>query len=158
MSETKPTRPSPQPSQEDASQSQPVDQSTAQDASYNYERSHPEREAGMGRLDNNDSTPTDRRDRSDDAVDNRTDPQRNMVSDDEGTSRAANETSGNDVPAEQSMAAKPMADQPDHSMHEEEPLGWDQAPTDEKDPQRQRHPRTGGKGGTPDEGEPRRKG
>jgi hypothetical protein len=34
-------------------------------------------------------------------------------------------------------------------MKDEEPLGWDQAPTDIKDPRQQRHPRTEGKGGTP---------
>ena len=39
--------------------------------------------------------------------------------------------------------------QPDHSMKDEEPMGWDQAPTDIQDPRRQRQPRTEGKGGTP---------
>jgi hypothetical protein len=34
-------------------------------------------------------------------------------------------------------------------MKEEEPLGWDQAPTDIQDPEHQRHPRREGKGGTP---------
>jgi hypothetical protein len=32
-------------------------------------------------------------------------------------------------------------------MKDEEPLGWDQAPTDIQDPTKQRHPRTEGKGG-----------
>ena len=36
----------------------------------------------------------------------------------------------------------------DHSMHDEEPDGWDQAPTDIKNPRDKRHPRTEGKGGT----------
>jgi hypothetical protein len=43
----------------------------------------------------------------------------------------------------------PAPVQPDHSMKDEEPLGWDQAPTDIHDPEQQRHPRTEGKGGTP---------
>jgi hypothetical protein len=37
--------------------------------------------------------------------------------------------------------------QPDHSMKDEEPLGWDQAPQDIHDPTKQRHPRREGKGG-----------
>jgi len=36
-----------------------------------------------------------------------------------------------------------------HSMHEEEPTGWDQAPQSIQDPQQKRHPRTEGKGGVP---------
>jgi hypothetical protein len=34
-------------------------------------------------------------------------------------------------------------------MFDEEPTGWDQAPNDIKDPEKKRHPRTEGKGGTP---------
>ena len=45
--------------------------------------------------------------------------------------------------------AKPP--QPDHSMREEEPLGWDQAPTGTDQPTPHRQPRQMGKGGTPDE-------
>lgn len=44
---------------------------------------------------------------------------------------------------------QPPFPQPDHSMFEEEPDGWDMAPTDIHDPRQQRHPRTEGKGGTP---------
>lgn len=54
--------------------------------------------------------------------------------------------------------AKPK--QPDHSMKDEEPLGWDQAPTEPSDMPggNTRHPRQGGKGGTPDVGEENEKG
>jgi hypothetical protein len=52
----------------------------------------------------------------------------------------------------------PPAANVDHSMHEEEPDGWDMAPTDIHDPKQQRQPRIGGKGGTPDAGESPRKG
>ena len=45
----------------------------------------------------------------------------------------------------------PPAGQPDHSMKEEEPLGWDQAPQEQVPDARKRHPRKEGKGGTPDE-------
>jgi hypothetical protein len=41
-------------------------------------------------------------------------------------------------------------EQPDHSMHDEEPMGWDRAPQDIRDPQQKRHPRKEGKGGLPD--------
>lgn len=36
-----------------------------------------------------------------------------------------------------------------HSMFEEEPTGWDQAPQSISDPERKRQPRTEGKGGVP---------
>ena len=51
-------------------------------------------------------------------------------------------------PATAYERAKP-AQQPDHSMHDEEPDGWDMAPTDIHDKQQRRHPRKEGKGGTP---------
>ena len=58
--------------------------------------------------------------------------------------------------------AKPMpgqAEEADHTLQEEAPLGWDIAPTggneqSDGDPENgeipHRHPRVGGKGGTPD--------
>jgi hypothetical protein len=112
-----------------ANQPRPLDPKDAPDPSNSYERAHPEREAGMGRLDNNKGTPTDSPDSRDATVKNRQNPQR-QVNAQELQNRAA------DV-------------QPDHSMNEEEPDGWDQAPTDIRDPRQKRHPRTEGKGGTP---------
>lgn len=122
---------------------QPADRQNAPDPSNNYERSHPEREAGMGRLDNNVSTPTNRPDQQDEAVENRQDGDRQIngqESEDDRSSRplGAHLSAPEDV---------------DHSMHDEEPLGWDQAPQDISDPRHARHSRQEGKGGTPDAGD-----
>ena len=115
-----------------AEQMRPSSPQQAPDPSNSYERSHPGREAGMGRLDNNKSTPTDSPDRQQQTVTNRQDGARQLNAHD-----AVNQRGG------------PAPEQPDHSMKDEEPLGWDQAPTDIQDPKNQRHPRTEGKGGTP---------
>jgi hypothetical protein len=101
-----------------AEEMKPASSKEAPDPSRSYERSRPEDEPGMGRLNQEPATPTPEPDRSSDAVKNRRDP----------------------APDEQ---------QPDHSMHEEEPDGWDQAPTDIHNPRHKRHPRTEGRGGTP---------
>lgn len=126
-----------------AEQMRPASPKDAPDPSNNYERSHPENEAGMGRLENEKAVPSDQPDRMGDVVRNKQDPTRQINAEDITDDRTAR---------------KPAAVQPDHSMHDEEPDGWDQAPTDIKDPSQKRHPRTGGKGGTPDAGETRRKG
>jgi hypothetical protein len=97
----------------------------APDPADSYERARPSEQAGMGRLDNNKAVPEDAPDRQRQAVTNRQNPARQI--------------NAHDVPG----------DQPDYSMHEEEPDGWDQAPTDIKDPKMKRHPRTEGRGGTP---------
>ena len=101
----------------------------APDPATSYERAKPEKEAGMGRLDNNKATPTRREDTPGEAVRN-SHPPRQINAED-----TVNQTGG------------PAPAQPDHSMHEEEPLGWDQAPNDIKNPREKRHPRTEGKGG-----------
>ena len=113
-----------------AEQMRPASPQQAPDPSDNYERSHPEHEAGMGRLDNNVSTPTKRSDKMDDAVGNRQDGTRQINAHDATDRRGM-----------------PAPEQPDHSMKDEEPLGWDQAPTDIHDPDKKRHPRREGKGG-----------
>ena len=115
-----------------AEQMRPSSPQQAPDPSHSYERSHPGREAGMGRMDNNAATPTDAPDRGGQAVKNEQDPQRQVNAQD----AAAPQRNQGD-----------QAGQPDHSMHDEEPMGWDQAPTDIQDPERQRHPRTEGRGG-----------
>ncbi|MDQ3440818.1 MAG: hypothetical protein M3478_10765 [Planctomycetota bacterium] len=112
-----------------AEQMRPASKQDAPDPSNSYERAHPENESGMGRLDNNQSTPTNRADQQEESVKNRQQPDRQVN---------AHETT-----------SRPAAEQPDHSMKEEEPDGWDQAPTDIKDDRQKRHPRTEGKGGTP---------
>ena len=108
---------------------QPQDQEKAPDPARSYERAKPEKESGMGRLDNNKATPTDREDKPGDAVRN---------------SHPPRQINAHDVV---NQAGGPAPVQPDHSMKDEEPLGWDQAPTDIKNPRDKRHPRTEGKGG-----------
>ncbi len=116
-----------------AEQMRPASPQQAPDPSDSYERSHPGREAGMGKLDtNNDATPTDASDQSEQAVHNRQDGARQVNAQD-----VVNQRSG------------PAPVQPDHSMKDEEPDGWDLAPNDIHDPRQKRHPRTEGRGGTP---------
>lgn len=116
-----------------AEQMRPSSPQQAPDPSDSYERSHPGREAGMGRLDNDPGTPTDAPDQQEQAVKNRQDGTRQINAHDAVDPRRGG----------------PAAQQPDHSMKDEEPLGWDQAPTDIQNPREQRHPRKEGKGGTP---------
>ena len=115
-----------------AEQMRPASREQAPDPADSYERTNPGREAGMGRLDNNKATPQESPDKQESAVHNRQDGTRQLNADD-----VVNQRGG------------PAPEQPDHSMKDEEPLGWDQAPTDIQDPRQQRHPRTEGKGGTP---------
>ncbi len=112
-------------------QMRPENRKKAPDPSNSYERAHPENEAGMGRLDNDISTPTDRPDQVEQAVSHR-----------QKSHQINAEDSG-----DQRNHLRP--DQPQHSMNGEEPLGWDQAPEDIHNPQNQHQPKTGGKGGTP---------
>lgn len=102
------------------------------DPADSYERAHPEHEAGMGDLDSIKTTPREDPDRIEETVDNAQEPDSQITGEDEVNRRATQ-----------------TPPQPDHSMNEEEPLGWDQAPTDIHDPKKKRHPRTEGKGGVP---------
>ena len=61
-----------------AEQMRPASPQQAPDPSHTYERSHPGREAGMGRLDNNKAVPTDSPDQSQDAVGNKQDGARQI--------------------------------------------------------------------------------
>jgi hypothetical protein len=115
-----------------AEQMRPASPEQAPDPSQSYERSHPGREAGMGRMDADKPVPQQSPDKHQEAGTNRQDPTRQVNAQD-----AINQRGG------------PAPEQPDHSMKDEEPLGWDLAPTDIHDPERQRQPRTEGKGGTP---------
>ncbi len=145
-----------------AEQMRPASKKDAPDPSDNYERAHPEREAGMGRLDNNDdAVPADQAKASEGTVSHRQNPERQIN---------AHESAGGIVKGEELGTPEAMQrerGQPgklpppvnvDHSMHDEEPDGWDLAPLDIHDPRRKRHPHIGGKGGTPDAGEERRRG
>ncbi len=113
------------------------------DPARSYERAKPEMESGMGRLDNNDdATPTDRPNQLEDTVPNRQDPQKQINAEETDDDRA-----GRDLNNKDDSSTNP--EQPEHSMREEEPLGWDQAPQDITDPRHKRHSRTEGRGGTP---------
>ncbi len=107
------------------------------DPARSYERAKPEAESGMGRLDNNKSTPTDDPDRMKQGVKNAQPP------------RQINAEETVDQNRSSKPGAAPPANQPDHSMHEEPPTDPDLAPADIHDNRNKRHPRTEGKGGTP---------
>lgn len=124
---------------ENPTQMRPSSPAQAPDPATSYERAKPDKEAGMGRMDNNPSTPAHTSpDRSEDAVTHRQES-RQINADDVVNSRAGQPADGESLKPEQ----------PDHSMFEEEPLGWDQAPEDIRNPRDQRQPKTDGKGGTP---------
>jgi hypothetical protein len=118
----------------------PASSKQAPNPAHSYERSDPNREAGMGKLDAEKMSPDARPDQPAGTVKNKSQPDRQLNAQETLDARAKN-------------SANP---QPDHSMHEEESL--DEAPQDIHNPRDQRHPRVGGKGGTPDEGESTRQG
>ena len=139
---------------------------TPPDPARSYERAKPEAESGMGRLDNNKAIPEKRPDQSQDAVHSKQDPNRTISSEEGVVSQRAQSDPAESERDRAAPAARPLSghrpagapNQPghlpppqpvDHSMHEEEPNGWDQAPTDIHDKEQKRHPRTEGKGGTP---------
>ena len=125
-------------------QMRPASPAQAPDPSFNYERSHPERESPAGTLDNKAvarATPAPTSDKIAATVSNAQDPQRSLTAQDAAPPQPA---AGQAPPLAHAM---PAPAQPDHSMKDEEPLGWDQAPQGRDN---QRHPRTGGQGGTPD--------
>ena len=119
-----------------------LDSSTAPDPSRSYERARPEDESGMGRLDNNQSVPTDQADGIEGAVKQKQ-ASRQINAEDADEQRAeARQKKGE-------RKGSPAEKQPKHSMHEEELLGEDLMPTDIHEKRNQRQPRTEGKGGTP---------
>lgn len=135
-----------------ADQAHPTSKADAPDPSYSYERSHPSREAGQGRLDNDVTTPRGDNDKQSQAVHNTSDNKKQVNSDPSAHGKAHAAERGKqvtDLPVPGSVAE----DQPDHSMKDEEPTGWDQAPQGRTPTESKRHPRIGGKGGTPDVGE-----
>jgi hypothetical protein len=135
----------------------PASKEKAPDPSDAYERSHPHHESGQGRLDNNDdATPADQPDRQADAAGNRQHPR--QVNSHETVDNRADRPAGDQEQEARRAGHRPPAAQPDHSMLDEEFLGEDQFPPGHEPGHTKRHPRTGGKGGTPDSGEPRHKG
>ena len=123
-----------------AEQMRPASKEQAPDPATTYERAKPHKEAGMGRLDNNNAaTPTRSPDAIGKAVGNQQNPEHQINAHD-----VVNERASRSLEAPRTSAA-----QPDHSMNDEEPLGSDQAPMESKSPRNKRHPKTEGKGGTP---------
>ena len=112
------------------SQNRPESAGSAPDPSHNYERAHPQRESAHGKLDQPAAPPHEHPDHA------------GPESTSRHTNRPNSDSMGN---SEHNPLARPG--QPDHSMKEEEPMGWDQAPTDIANPRMQRLPRTDGKGG-----------
>src|SRR4029450_8124011 len=82
------------------------------DPARSYERAKPEDESGMGRLDNNTGTPSSDPDRMHHAVPNAKQP-----------GQAAEPGSSTPHSGAHSQDTAPR--QPEHSMLEEEPDGWD---------------------------------
>ena len=111
------------------------------DPARSYERAKPEDEAGMGRLNNNQGTPIDEPDRMPETVQN-AQPERQINAEQETDQRQVRTPPGAEPPSV-------LPQQPEHSMLDEEPDGWDLAPTDIHNPRDKRHPRHEGKGGTP---------
>lgn len=134
-----------------AEQMRPASKSEAPDPANSYERAKPERESPTGQLSAPKTNPPVTGDKPHKAVENRQDPSSNLVSDPgaHGKTHARERGRTQDLPVPGSVAA----DQPDHSMKAEEPLGADQRPIERTGNQERRQPRTGGKGGTPDVGE-----
>jgi hypothetical protein len=62
----------------DAPQNRPASPEQAPNPARSYERAHPDDEAGMGRLDNDTATPTDRADQINQTVRNRQDGKRQI--------------------------------------------------------------------------------
>jgi hypothetical protein len=111
-------------------QMRPASKELAPDPSDNYERSHPEHEAGMGRLDNNaKATPTKRPDQMPDAVKNAQDGSKQI-------------NAHNDINQQRRATVEPEKD-PD------EPLGWQQPPKKVEYPRDQPESLEGGRKGTP---------
>jgi hypothetical protein len=136
-------------------QNRPASPQHAPDPASSFDRSKPEKEAGMGSLDSpiGGSIPADHHGDLEPTVNNAHPGDRQLnAHDDPGG------TGGAGQPLNEINLSKVAPEQPDHSMHDEEPLGWDQAPTDIHNPRNQRHPRTGGQGGTPNAGEPESRG
>jgi hypothetical protein len=121
-----------------AEQMRPSSKKDAPDPASSYGREDPNKEAGAGRLDNNISTPTNCADKIQETAPNRSQPDRQ-------------------INAEEGLRAGERQD-PARTMFDEEPTDADMHPQAIQNPRDKRDPRIGGKGGTPDEGEPTRRG
>jgi len=116
----------------------------APDPATVYGREKPEAESGMGRLTNNRGTPTNRPDEMPGAVTNKQ-PLRQINTEDV------------DRTGERSAGGMRIPEPVERSMFDEEPDGEDLTPTEKRPNRQRRHPRTEGKGGTPDATDRRRR-
>jgi hypothetical protein len=127
----------------------PVSPQSCPDTARSYERAKPSKESGMGRLHSPATPESDSPDREEQAVKNQNEPRQLNAHDvidqqaEESPTEPRPHATREGPHADQAQAD----DQPDHSMHDEEPLGWDQAPQNIQDPRQKRHPRTKGTGG-----------
>jgi hypothetical protein len=118
----------------------PIAPEHAPDTARTYERAKPEKESGMGRLDNNSgATPAKSPDQMEDAVTHKQ-PLRQINSDDVVNQRAQNPADGATV---NSLEQNPG----EHLMFEQEAMDGEQASPHIKSPRNQPQPRSGGKGG-----------
>ena len=136
-------------------QMRPASPEQAPDPSSSYERSHPEHEAGLGRLDAPKYAPHPHPDSMEQAVTHRQDGTRQLNADGDVNQRASRiPAPGGGVPERSPVGggsdAGPLpGQQPDHSMKEDEPTDADLRPLDAQSPREQRYSKRDGKGGTP---------
>ena len=100
-----------------AEQMRPASNAQAPDPSHNYERSHPDRESGMGTL-GSDGKNTRQPDAIAGAVKNQQDPARQLNAHEVVDQGAARSPAGAANPGQRAAPS-----QPDHSMKDEEPMG-----------------------------------
>ena len=83
---------------EERQQMRPASKELAPDPATSYERAKPEKEAGMGRLDNNDeATPAESPDRMEQAVTHKQPPDRQLNADEVVNGRAGRQAGGSRV-------------------------------------------------------------
>jgi len=121
-----------------AKSQRPLKPEDAPDPARVYERAKPEAESTTGQLHSTHAPTHQKSDQMHKAVGNRT-KSRQLNSQDVVSERSE--------PTQEEQSQQDLPPQPDHSMKEEEPTGWDQAPQDIQNPKMKRHPRTEGKGG-----------
>ncbi|HRK32105.1 MAG TPA: hypothetical protein PLD59_13630 [Tepidisphaeraceae bacterium] len=113
---------------------------------HSYERADPKAESGMGDLDRDKSTPTNRPDSHQNANGNR--PGGKAPTNEEPSGHPPTGPAPMDEEIEVGIGQEPNTEaEIQGSMHTEPLLGEDLMPTDSHDPQQKRHPRTSGKGG-----------
>jgi hypothetical protein len=79
---------------EQPQQMRPASKELAPDPATSYERAKPEKEAGMGRMDNDVATPTDSPDRMEQAVTHKQPSDRQLNADEIGNGRSARPADG----------------------------------------------------------------